>query len=551
MATVYRATDQNLQRDVAVKVLAQSVATQPGFADRFLQEARLIARLRHPNIVQVYNFGEQDGLSYMVMELLPGPTLEQYLADMAAQGQQIGADEIQQIVEQIASALDAAHRAGIIHRDIKPSNVIRNAHGGLVLTDFGIAKAAAGGMNSQTQTGFVLGTPNYLSPEQARGMGNLTAASDVYALGVVLYEMLAGKPPFSGDTPMQVLIDHIQSPAPSLRQTRPELSPAVDAVVQRALAKDPAARFATAGALAQALAQAWNAPATAVAPVPPPATSVNNAATQVWNDAPNRQQAQQPRQPAPQPQIGQPRPAPVRPATSTVRPANVTQARPAPPPVPPTYESRRSSPFGGMLFLLLLLGIAGIGWVLWQSRGDFGTVVAPTPNLPAVTIEAPTVAAPPTPEPTAEPSAEPTPEPTPEPVVQPTPEPTPEPVVQPTPEPTPDVGDAPAVQNPLTALRDLIAQGQGAGALGGNGPAIIEAFNDFAREYNDGNRGQAQKALNDLQQLFREGRDNGEIQDTYATAVLDTIQRIADANGFNVRSDDDRRGNGKEKKNDD
>ena len=165
MASVFRGFDPNLQRLVAIKVLSLTAAAMPGFTDRFRQEARLIANLRHPNIVHIYDFGEERGLIYMVQELLPGPTLEQRMADVSRRRARLASDEIITIITQLAGALDAAHAAGVIHRDVKPANALWNAIGALVLTDFGIAKNTVAPVN-QTQAGMVMGTPTYMSPEQ-------------------------------------------------------------------------------------------------------------------------------------------------------------------------------------------------------------------------------------------------------------------------------------------------------------------------------------------------------------------------------------------------
>jgi len=254
MSTVYKAFDTKLQRPVAIKVLAGAVADQPGFVARFHQEARLLAALSHPHIIHIYDYGEDQGAAYMVQELLPGPALEQRIADLKQRDAKLSRDEIILVSRQIGSALDAAHAAGIIHRDVKPSNILWNAAGALVLADFGVAKALH--EERLTQPGMVLGTPIYLSPEQAQGQP-LTPSSDIYSLGVVLYELIAGHPPFEGATSIGVALSHVQKSPPSLRRSRPDLPLNAEAVVLRALAKQPAARFRSAGELAKALERAW------------------------------------------------------------------------------------------------------------------------------------------------------------------------------------------------------------------------------------------------------------------------------------------------------
>jgi hypothetical protein len=348
MGHVYRGFDQSLERPVAIKVLTEAAAAQPGLAERFRQEARLIARLQHPHIVQVYAFGEEDGITYMVEQLLPGPTLGERLKELATRGERFSREQILAMTAQLAGALDAAHAAGIIHRDLKPANALWNTNGELVLTDFGIARQILTDMK-YTQTGTIIGTPHYLSPEQARGL-NVTPASDIYSFGVVLYELIAGKVPFEGETPMTVVLEHIQSPPPSLAPLRPDLPPAVDVVVQRALAKEPSERFASAGAVAQALEQAWSG-GKATQVLPP--SDIHDQATSLWSGAPpaNPAPADTQTPSAPTPAAAPPAPAPEAPA---VAPAAATPA--------PASRPVRRLPLvwllGGLLLLLLLGGLA-------------------------------------------------------------------------------------------------------------------------------------------------------------------------------------------------
>jgi serine/threonine protein kinase len=267
MGAVYLARQERPRRKVAVKVLAQQLTGDPRawrvFLARFRREADATAALDSANIVPIYEFGEQEGIAYLVMPYLSDGSLAQLLAREGP----IQLTRVVRYVEQIAAALDLAHRQGIIHRDVKPSNLLLHPDGRLMLGDFGIARpvdapeliAAGLGGNTDdprlTQAGATMGTPEYMAPEQARGE-SVGPAADIYALGVVAFEMLAGDPPFTGDDVSSVLSLQVQAQPPSVRSYREEVSPRVDEVLAWALAKDPNARPRSAGAFARALREA-------------------------------------------------------------------------------------------------------------------------------------------------------------------------------------------------------------------------------------------------------------------------------------------------------
>lgn len=247
MATVYKAYHERLDRHVAIKVMHQAFLQDPTFRTRFEREARIIARLDHPHIVPVYDYAEVDGQPYLVMKHVQGRTLKQALLKRA-----LSLDEILRIMTPLATALDYAHSMGVLHRDIKPSNIILDANDTPYLTDFGMARMAQTGESTISQD-MMLGTPQYISPEQALGKTELDARTDVYSLGVVLYELIVGQVPFSGDTPYAIIHDHIYRTLPEPASINPDITPAVEAVLVRALAKNPAERFSSAGALVSAL----------------------------------------------------------------------------------------------------------------------------------------------------------------------------------------------------------------------------------------------------------------------------------------------------------
>ena len=248
MSSVLAATDRLLERQVAVKLMRPHLADDPVNRQRFLREARTAAQFNHPNAVAVYDSGEQGGRLWIVMELVPGESLAQRLAREGA----LQETEALRITDAVLAALAAAHDKGIVHRDVKPDNVLLPHDGDPKLADFGIAKALQEATGGLTQTGTFLGTAKYLPPEQVQGEPT-TPASDVYGMGVVLFEMLAGVPPFDGDEAIQVALAHSRQALPDITVVRDDLSPAVLEVLDRALAKDPADRYPSAHEMRAAL----------------------------------------------------------------------------------------------------------------------------------------------------------------------------------------------------------------------------------------------------------------------------------------------------------
>src|SRR4051812_15125023 len=255
MAEVHRGRDLRLGRDVAVKVLRSDLARDPGFQARFRREAQNAAALNHPSIVAVYDTGEDavvDGtLPFIVMEYVEGRTLKEVLVDdgplMPRRAMEITAD--------ICAALDFSHRNGIIHRDMKPGNVMMTPNGTVKVMDFGIARALSSATAAMTQTSAVIGTAQYLSPEQARGEP-VDARSDVYSTGCLLYELLCGPPPFTGDNPVSVAYQHVREDPIPPSELNPDVTPEIDAIVLKAMAKNPVNRYQSAGEMRNDLLRA-------------------------------------------------------------------------------------------------------------------------------------------------------------------------------------------------------------------------------------------------------------------------------------------------------
>ena len=269
MAEVWKALDAQLQRYVAIKLLHANLKEDPNFVVRFEREAQLIASLHHPNIVQIHDFqiasSEQEGtLAYMVMDYVEGQTLADYIRNTSGRGSIPAPTEIVQLFTSIGLAVDYAHQQGMIHRDLKPANILldernttRNPMGEPILTDFGLARLV--GSSPATLTATQLGTPLYIAPEQVSGYpGN--ERSDIYSLGIILYELVTGTPPFQGDDPTAVMSQHLNTPPPSPVLYNPNIPPALIIVIMRCLAKDPEARFPSATSLAAAIAEALNVP---------------------------------------------------------------------------------------------------------------------------------------------------------------------------------------------------------------------------------------------------------------------------------------------------
>lgn len=252
MATVYRAHHERLDRIVAIKVIHKNFTNEPDFLARFEREARIVAQLEHPNIVPVYDYNEFDGQPYIVMKYIKGATLKDRLTE-----KHLSYREIKPIFTHISLALSYAHHKNILHRDIKPSNIVLDEQGNAYLTDFGLARIAQSG-SSTMSADVMLGTPHYISPEQAQGLTNVDHRSDIYSLGIVLYEMCTGRTPFIGDTSYAIIHSQIYTPPPPPRTINPDLSPEIERVILRALEKQPDQRYATVDELLHAFNNALN-----------------------------------------------------------------------------------------------------------------------------------------------------------------------------------------------------------------------------------------------------------------------------------------------------
>ncbi len=345
MATVYRAYQPALEREVALKVLPDFLVEQPGFKARFHREAVAVARLQHPNILSVFDHAEQDGVTYIVSEYVEGGTLAARL------GAPIQLDYCVRLLRPVADALDYAHSEGVVHRDVKPSNILLDRRGVPILSDFGLARIAETAESERlTQTGAMVGTPTYMAPEQCAGH-EAGPPADIYALGVIAFEMITGRVPFNAPTPLGVIAAHQMTPPPSPRKLNPSLPESVVQPILTCLAKDPRQRQETATEFIEQLAIAVASTATQYPFTPPPIAS-------------------QP--PAPSGMQPPMTPSPSYPATPTY----VAPRTPAPPsaPAPPTYTPPPAIPYpASWVSIVLWVGVAfGIATIITAAVIEIG-----------------------------------------------------------------------------------------------------------------------------------------------------------------------------------
>ncbi|KZE38202.1 serine/threonine protein kinase [Bhargavaea cecembensis] len=351
MSTVYLAQDIILDRPVAIKVLRQDFSDEDELRKRFQREALSATSLVHPNIVNIYDVGEDGDLQYLVMEYVEGQTLKEYIKDHAP----LDPAEAVEIMKQLCSGITAAHIHGIIHRDVKPQNILMDLDGQVKLTDFGIAMALSA--TALTRTNSVMGTVHYLSPEQARG-GIATKRTDIYSLGIVLFEMLTGKLPFSGESAVSIALKHLQEQTPSVRALRPDIPQSLENVILKATAKDPAVRYSSADAMHRDLHTVLSPERSGEAPFePPPIDEEATKAIPIITDEPASE--------------------------STIGPKPVTPPSPETSNVPKPKKKRQKWPFvlGGIVLLALITGV-----VLYMT-GVIGTRQAEVPDVSGMSVE--------------------------------------------------------------------------------------------------------------------------------------------------------------------
>ena len=376
MGTVYLALDPLIKRQVAVKVLPQQFNHDPAFRERFRREAQIIASLEHPSIVPLHDFGEHENQPFIVMRYMPGGTLNGRL-----QRGSLSMSRILDILERIAPGLDKAHVHGIVHRDLKPSNILFDADDEAYLADFGIAKVQEA---TAALTGSaIIGTPAYMSPEQAQGEKDIDGRSDVYSMGIILYQMLTGRAPYVADTPMKLVVMHIMEPVPTILSVKPDLPEKIEPLIARALAKDPKDRFYTVGDMTQTLRHiATEARRQSGSSIQTgPFTPAEEEAPRVTNTVDLLAETTVEPKPATAP--------PSQPQVPTSRPPAVREAGPVTGTQPP--KPRRFAPWiwlaglGGVGAVALILAVAAAG-IYWFFIRDPATP-PPPPVPPTATVE--------------------------------------------------------------------------------------------------------------------------------------------------------------------
>ncbi len=445
-ATVYKAYQPLLDRYVAIKVLHRHLAEDEDFIRRFEREASAVARLRHPSIVRVHDFDHVGGLYYMVMEFIEGPTLKAELRERSRPGMAFSLPEIALIFGSLSGAIDYAHEQGMIHHDLKPANIMFTSQGQAVLTDFGIAKIVGG--SSQTITGAVIGTPTYMSPEQGQGQRG-DERSDIYSLGIILFEMVTGQVPYDDDTPYSIISQHISEPLPPPSSVNPDLPPDVEQVILKAAAKSPDDRYPTGRELARALYDA-----------------VGVSTDQTLVSVPVKPLAEAPRLTLIDPDTEFP------PYISKEEIESLSLSKATAQERPRIVGWRRGLVAAGVIALLVLIGLVGV-FVLRQDsfqiqESETATVVAlalvatktatsqtppltstPAPAHTAINMPSPTNTLTATPSPTATPTSIPTEVPTPTGTPAPTDTPSPTPSPLPTDTPIPTVTALPPSPTPV------------------------------------------------------------------------------------------------------
>lgn len=390
MSAVYKAMDPNLKRVVAVKLIHPHLSTDASFVSRFESEASAVASLRHANIVQVYDFNNDSGVYYMVLEFIPGETLQDRMHRVGETGRQISVQDALKFTANISDAVGYAHQRGMIHRDIKPANIMLDTQGQAILMDFGIVKILGG--DSHTSTGAVVGTARYMSPEIIRGEV-ADHRSDIYSLGVTLFEMLSGRPPFMADSAMTLMMMHLNDPLPDVREFREDIHPDLIDILQKCMAKDRRDRYQSAADLGSDLRAALGNPASSSrrrdVPKPQPAaTMVETAAPKAESATTVEPQptAKSTSKPAPQtmvdssPMTGGQTPPPPPPAAGV--------ATPAPAPRGAALPRRTLILAGvGLVALLCIGGALALGGRMLSGGLEPSPTDTPTPTRTEVPTE--------------------------------------------------------------------------------------------------------------------------------------------------------------------